>query len=305
MELIEGSSLADLLGQGGGDHLEVDHVVAILSGIASGLAAVHAQGIVHRDLKPANVMIAHVTGRPVVTDFGFAADLESKQSRRLVGTPSFWAPEQARGESPTPASDVYSFGILAYRLLSHREFVLSDVEAIHAVPRKYRSFVARCLEPRPSDRYPDGGQVLLALNRASQRHPWRWVTAASALAVMGLAVAGALGRTSPSTENDQAGQVLVTASKESTTTGLRPSGEADRADREPTAPAIPPASSASATPETTVADATSLRPGHPSVVAASSRRSVSPAKRPPPFVADAGLARPATSVHEADRLYRH
>src|SRR5262249_54368756 len=152
---------------------------------AAGLAAVHAQGIVHRDLKPANVMIVRSAGgeRPVLTDFGFATELRGDHSRRLVGTPSFWAPEQARGEAPTPASDIYSFGLLAFEWLAGREFALSDPGAPDRLPRAWRGFVGRCLEPRPSDRFADGNAAVAALKRRTLPPPW-------AIAI-GTALAGA------------------------------------------------------------------------------------------------------------------
>lgn len=158
MEFIEGETLAELLARG---ELDEARSIEILVDLANGLSAIHAAGIVHRDLKPANVIIAASSERAVLTDFGFAAEVESKQSRRVVGTPSFWAPEQARGERATPASDVYSLGLVAYRLLAHAEYSLSSELA--AVPRRYQAFVGRCLASRPKDRFPDGEAALAGL----------------------------------------------------------------------------------------------------------------------------------------------
>lgn len=167
MEIVDGETLADVIKR----DVPVDRAIAILDGIASGLAAVHSEGIVHRDLKPANVMIDRRSGRAILTDFGFAADLEAKQSRRLVGTPSFWAPEQARGETPTPASDVFSFGVIAYRLLSGgREYSLSDSSALTHVPKPFRAVLAKCLAPRPSERYATASEVLVALRACGRRN---------------------------------------------------------------------------------------------------------------------------------------
>lgn len=140
MELIAGDTLARVLEDG---ELPRERALELLAAIAAGLGAAHRLGIVHRDLKPANVMVERATGRAVLTDFGFATDLDAKQSRRLVGTPAYWAPEQARGEKVTPASDVYAFGVLAYRLLARREFSLSDRDALEHVPRDLRRVVAR------------------------------------------------------------------------------------------------------------------------------------------------------------------
>jgi serine/threonine-protein kinase len=178
MELVEGETLAELLAR---ESPSTEEAVAILRAVAEGLAAVHAGGIVHRDVKPANVMIERSTGRPVLMDFGFAADLDVKQSRRVVGTPSFWAPEQARGEPATPASDVYSLGLIAYRLLTGSDFSLSARDALARVPRRYRRFVAACVAPRPRDR-PRDAAAALDLLRAGYR-PVLWVAVAGAAAV--------------------------------------------------------------------------------------------------------------------------
>jgi serine/threonine protein kinase len=190
MEIVEGETLAELLAKG---PIPLERALVILDGIASGLAAVHSEGIVHRDLKPANVMIERESGRAILTDFGFAADLEAKQSRRLVGTPSFWAPEQARGEKPTPASDVFSFGVLAYRLLTNHEYSFSDADdAIMKVPRGYRAFIETCVAPRPNERYPSANAALTALRNAQRRRspfvPW----IAGAAAALSIAIVGVL-----------------------------------------------------------------------------------------------------------------
>jgi serine/threonine protein kinase len=186
MELVEGETLADILARG---ELPLARALPILQGVASGLAAAHAQGIVHRDLKPANLVIERETDRAVLTDFGFAADLDAKHSRRLVGTPAFWAPEQARGERPTPASDVYSFGLLAFRLLARREFSISDDDALAFVPRPYRSFIRGCLELRPSERPADVKTAVAVFAREGSRNRWWLAGLASSLGAIGLLVA--------------------------------------------------------------------------------------------------------------------
>jgi len=100
----------------------------IVGEVAMALSAAHARGLVHRDIKPANIMLDRESGRAVVVDFGISATVAGyrERGRRLsvkgmfVGTPAYMSPEQASGEDVTPASDVYSLGIVAFELLTGR-----------------------------------------------------------------------------------------------------------------------------------------------------------------------------------------
>lgn len=118
MDRVHGPDLKHYLDEHG--TLPPSEVCRLGAGIASGLAAVHAAGAVHRDVKPENVLLDMSSGlpSPKVTDFGIAAlaDSERARSTMLVGTPEFIAPELADGSTPTPAADLYSLGILLYRL---------------------------------------------------------------------------------------------------------------------------------------------------------------------------------------------
>ncbi|MCX5690797.1 MAG: serine/threonine-protein kinase, partial [Planctomycetota bacterium] len=99
-----------------GQPMGVREAVGLIEGIARGIAAAHARGIVHRDIKPANIIVT-ASGRAQLADFGLSAMIERgdpsrpRRSRhRITGTPAFMAPEQARGEPATPASDIYALG---------------------------------------------------------------------------------------------------------------------------------------------------------------------------------------------------
>ncbi len=113
MELVDGEALTARLRRG---RLAVGEAAAIGAGICEGLAAAHGAGVIHRDLKPGNVLVT-TDGRPVVVDFGVAAIVRT-EGFGIAGTPGYMAPEQARGEAPTPASDIYAVGVVLYEMLT-------------------------------------------------------------------------------------------------------------------------------------------------------------------------------------------
>lgn len=88
--------------------------------VARGLAAAHTQGLVHRDVKPANILLSKGTDRAVITDFGLARaadDASLTQAGTLAGTPHYMSPEQARGETVDPKSDLFSLGSVIFAML--------------------------------------------------------------------------------------------------------------------------------------------------------------------------------------------
>jgi len=119
MEWLPGETLAERLGRA---ELSPVDTIRVARQVASALGASHAVGVVHRDIKPSNVMLLEgEVGRVRLIDFGVAraaAENTITASGVLVGTPSYMSPEQARGESVEPASDIYSLGSLLYRCLA-------------------------------------------------------------------------------------------------------------------------------------------------------------------------------------------
>jgi serine/threonine protein kinase len=119
MELVEGETLLERVKSGG--PLNPVEALRIAMECANGLAAAHRRGIIHHDIKPANIMIRN-DGRIKVADLGISttSDERSKLVQQMMvrGTVGYMAPEQARGEVVTPASDVYSLGITLYYALS-------------------------------------------------------------------------------------------------------------------------------------------------------------------------------------------
>lgn len=164
MELVDGPSLADVLARG---PLEPARVMDIIAQAAMGLEAAHRSGLVHRDIKPANVLLAP-GGRVKITDFGIASAAGSAPLTRqgtLIGTPAYLAPERAVGHAATPASDLYSLGILAYECLTGaRPFSGTPLETTLAhgqqplpalpgfVPPQVADFVADLTAKDPGDR---------------------------------------------------------------------------------------------------------------------------------------------------------
>jgi tetratricopeptide (TPR) repeat protein/tRNA A-37 threonylcarbamoyl transferase component Bud32 len=198
MELLRGPSLATLLESGG---LDTDEALDIAIGVGAGLAYAHEHGIVHRDLKPGNVVLTD-EGHPKLIDFGIAKLLDAAPSPFLgqagesgraletttregfvAGTASFMSPEQARGGRVDQRSDVFSFGLLLYTMITGRPAFegTTRIDVLHAIlhdptPRLsgltsearelLEPIVMRCLEKEPDRRYRGMVEVVEALKRA-------------------------------------------------------------------------------------------------------------------------------------------
>src|SRR5438132_1318450 len=102
----------------------VAQVLRVGREVAAGLAAAHARGLVHRDVKPANIWLEAPTGRVKLLDFGLAHsrtdDVRLTHTGAVLGTPSYMAPEQARGEAVDERADLFSLGCVLYRLCTGR-----------------------------------------------------------------------------------------------------------------------------------------------------------------------------------------
>jgi serine/threonine protein kinase/peroxiredoxin len=146
MEYVDGRPLSQLLGEG---PAPPEQAAALGRQIALGIAAAHAHGVVHGDLKPANVLVT-ATGTVKVVDFGLARRSaaptqgdetglwDSNPAGGISGTPAYMAPEQARGEPATPASDVFSLGVMLYELLAGRRARAADnvLELLHRIDKE-------------------------------------------------------------------------------------------------------------------------------------------------------------------------
>jgi hypothetical protein len=189
MELIQGSTLGNKLRREG--RVAPEEVLQLAEQLASGLDAVHRMGIVHRDFKSDNVMLhdASPLGLPlhaVIMDFGLARGLADRRvrltsnSRALVGSAAYMAPEQVLGEELTPAADVYAFGVVLFELLTGTLPFAGDspvaiaVQRLHkpaprpstllkGLPGEWDELVGACLERQAANRLPNAGAVLRRL----------------------------------------------------------------------------------------------------------------------------------------------
>ncbi len=131
MEFLEGQNLKELLEM----HVSftVEEVADIGMQVLSGLAECHEHGIIHRDIKPANI-IKLSSGIVKLTDFGIArilTDATISKTGTVVGTPNYMSPEQIKGEELTPASDLFSLGVVLYELLTkHKPFDADTITTI-------------------------------------------------------------------------------------------------------------------------------------------------------------------------------
>ena len=290
MELVRGQTLRAAIAahpQG----MPVAEATRIARAVARGLGKAHARGVVHRDLKPENVMMDEGAS-PKIVDFGLAKleassggahDL-STQDGKILGTPSYMAPEQAKGSRATPAADVFSLGIVLYEMLtSTRPFggaslvdvlvsIARDVPEAPSkkaprVPRDLDRIVMKCLAKDPEARYADGDALAAALEIESTttRRPWIGWTLAAVAVVAGSSVALVSTRNQRGVGPDvQSTASAISPVVTSTVSAPEPSATPSLAaspsvtgpaSAPPNAPLRPPAPRASATPAPVAASA--------------------------------------------------
>ncbi|MQM28325.1 serine/threonine-protein kinase [Glycomyces albidus] len=190
MEYVDGKPLSRLLGLWG--KLPPAETLQVVGGVAEALQVAHSAGIVHRDIKPGNILVRG-DGSVVLVDFGIARashNLTLTTTGVVLGTVTYMSPEQAAGENLTPASDLYSLGVVAHQCLAGAPPFRADtplgVLSAHLrnappplptdIPFEVAEIVKRTLQKAPSDRWPDAAALAAACRdtRAallSQRNP--------------------------------------------------------------------------------------------------------------------------------------
>lgn len=178
MELITGESLSSVLNRLG--RLSVGRTLDVLEQTGQALQQAHARALVHRDIKPGNLLITP-GGQVKITDFGIAKvahEAPVTRSGMVMGTAQYISPEQAAGREASPASDIYSLGVVAYECLAGRLPFNSDntvaIALAHVreappplpedVPPPVARLVMAMLAKDPAARYPNGGALARAAN---------------------------------------------------------------------------------------------------------------------------------------------
>ncbi len=226
MELVEGPTLADRIGQGS---LSLDEALPIARQIVSALEAAHERGIVHRDLKPANIKV-RADGTVKLLDFGLAKSTDDAGRTGssgaamslsptitspahltsvgvILGTAAYMSPEQARGKPVDHRSDIWSFGVVLAEMVSGRRLfdgeTISDTIAavltlepdLSSTPPSVHRLVRCCLAKEPRERLRHIGDALALVDDSLQARPAprprasTWAYAAATVAGVAIAVA--------------------------------------------------------------------------------------------------------------------
>ncbi len=224
MELIEGPTLSDRIGEG---PIPIEEALTLARQIAEALDAAHEKGIVHRDLKPGNIKITP-DGVVKVLDFGLAkisalaaasseksptltVTMGSTQVGVILGTASYMSPEQAKGRAVDKRADIWAFGVVLHEMLTGQKLferetlsetlagVLKEPPDLTQVPAQVRPLLKRCLEKDPKKRLRDIGDAMAlievsaesaapAVSAPTTRTRWLWPAVAAVFLVATVAL---------------------------------------------------------------------------------------------------------------------
>lgn len=192
MELIRGTTLADLLAREG--RLSAAEVGEIGIDLCRALAAVHRHGLVHGDIKPENIM-REVSGRTVLMDFGVAREADAAPGPAVSGSLRYLAPEVLQGSEPSVASDLYALGASLFRLLTGEYADKDSLRAAHTArvggrgnDARLLATIERALDPNPARRFASALAFAQALDvrlpRAAMWRPLIWAAALAGFVVI-------------------------------------------------------------------------------------------------------------------------
>jgi serine/threonine-protein kinase len=231
MEEVQGRTLAEILTTN--KQLTSKQAAEIASEVAAALGFAHENHVAHRDIKPANILIGS-NGQVKVADFGIARALNAPTESNLtqvgsvMGTATYFSPEQAQGAQPDPRSDLYSLGIVMYEMVAGKPPFTGEnpvsiaykqvhdapqplVQIVADVPRSFEAIVAKLLAKDPKLRYPSAAALRDDLRRFRNDEPVQALAAVQGAqqraggvggaAVAGAAVAGAAGLAGATTVN--------------------------------------------------------------------------------------------------------
>ncbi len=188
MEYVHGQDLKGLIGQAG--QLTASKVIAIAKQVCEGLAEAHKLGVVHRDLKPSNIMIDN-EGNARIMDFGIAHTSKAEritESGTIVGTPEYMSPEQVEAKDIDNRSDIYSFGIILYEMLTGKvpfegETPISvavkhltaspkqPMEINTGIPANINRIIMKCMEKDRTRRYQDAKELFSEITKIEKELP--------------------------------------------------------------------------------------------------------------------------------------
>jgi serine/threonine-protein kinase len=189
MEYIDGRDLKNIIRAE--TPLALVRALDLMIQACAALGAAHRAGLVHCDVKPQNILVT-ADGRVKVTDFGIARAMSASVPQNVEtvwGTPHYFSPEQARGEPPTPASDVYSLGVVLYEMLAgrvpfdadnHTDLALQHVNdepppltALNpTLPLQIEQMISKAMSKEPANRYRTAdlfGRMLLDYRRMTNQ----------------------------------------------------------------------------------------------------------------------------------------
>ncbi len=253
MEEVQGRTLAEVLSTN--KQLTSKQAAEIASEVAAALGFAHDNHVAHRDIKPANILIGS-NGQVKVADFGIARALNAPTESNLtqvgsvMGTATYFSPEQAQGAQPDPRSDLYSLGIVMYEMVAGKPPFTGEnpvsiaykqvhdapqplVQIVADVPRSFEAIVAKLLAKDPKLRYPSASALRDDLRRFRNDEPVQALAAAqgtqnrtAGVAVAGAAAAGLAGATTVNPTTAPTGMIPTAAPRSTTvpSTGMMEAG---------------------------------------------------------------------------------